>query len=152
MGIFGGSDKKEIIEGAFDTVIGKKAKFKGELNSAGGVSISGEFEGKLNAEGDLIIAQGSKVAGEIKGGCVVVSGRVDGNIVAVHNLEITRTGRVNGDLTGGRIVIEEGSSYRGKVQVAVEDEAKPEETKVEIVEDRIKDLPAQENVPQPQMF
>ena len=118
MGLFGIElEKKPMAEGAFETIIGSRAKFKGELVSAGAVSLNGEFEGKLTAEGDLIIAPGSKIVGDVKGGNVIVSGKVDGNITAVHTLEINKSGRVHGDLAGGKIIIEEGSSYRGKVRV-----------------------------------
>lgn len=116
--------------GAFDTIIGGKARFKGELNSGGAVCVNGEFEGKLSAKGELLIAPGSKIIGDVSGGNVTVSGKVEGNITAAHALEITKTGRVHGDLIGGKIVIEEGSSYRGKVKV----EAGKEEVTVEAQE------------------
>jgi cytoskeletal protein CcmA (bactofilin family) len=116
MGIFG-KESKPISQGAVDSLVGEKAKFKGELVSSGAVSINGEFEGKIAVEGEAIIARGSKVVGDISGGNVIVSGRVDGNIAAHQTLEITKTGRVHGDLAGGRIIIEEGSSYRGRVKV-----------------------------------
>lgn len=116
MGIFGG-EKKGNGHGAVDSVLGEKAKFKGELISAGAVSISGEFEGKIASEDEVIICRGSHIVGDVSGGNVVISGRVDGNITALHGLEITKSGRVHGDLTGGKIIIEDGSSYRGKVKV-----------------------------------
>lgn len=118
MGLFGiEMEKKQNAEGAFDTIIGEKAKFKGELSSSGAVRVNGQFEGKLTASGELIIAPGSKITGDVRGGSVIVSGKVDGNITASHSLEITKSGRVHGDLAGGKIIIEEGSSYRGKVRV-----------------------------------
>ena len=116
MGIFG-SDDKQIEHGAVDSIIGEKAKFKGEMTSSGAISVNGEFEGKLIARGEVIIGRSSKVVGSVSGGSVVVSGRVDGNIMASQSLEITKSGRVNGDLVGGKIIIEEGSSYRGRVRV-----------------------------------
>lgn len=136
MGIFGG-EKKSLVHGAVDSIIGEKAKFKGELISSGAVSINGEFEGKLSAEGEVIIARGSKIVGDVRGGSVIISGRVDGNITASQNLEITKTGRVHGDLVGGKIIIEEGSSYCGKVKVETrggEEEEKAEEEEVSEVQ------------------
>ncbi len=114
--MFGG-EKKSVIHGAVDSVIGEKAKFKGELVTSGAVSVNGEFEGKLSSEGEIIIGRSSKIIGDVSGVHVIVSGKVNGNIIASQSLEITKTGRVNGDLTGGRISIEEGSSYRGRVRV-----------------------------------
>jgi len=121
MGLFS-AEKNQVDQSGVDTIIGGKAKFKGELTSAGSVSINGEFEGKLIAKEDVLIARGSKVTGDVEGGNVIVAGKVNGSIVASQSLEIAKTGRVNGDLTGGKITIEEGSSYRGRVKVAADDE------------------------------
>lgn len=149
MGIFG-REKKPVIRGAVDSLIGEKAKFKGELISSESVSVNGEFEGKLSAEGEVIITRGSKVAGNIQGGNVIISGKVDGNITASQTLEITKSGKVHGDLVGGRIIIEEGSSYRGRVRVETEGaeeeeeekkgEEKAEEETTEIIEEKSKAL------------
>ncbi|MDI6731425.1 MAG: polymer-forming cytoskeletal protein [Candidatus Margulisbacteria bacterium] len=128
MGLFNFErEQNTVSHGPVDTIIGGKAKFKGEIVAQGGVSINGEFEGKIKTEGELILAPGSKVVGEIQGGHILVSGKVDGNITAVHLLEINKTGRVHGDITGGKIVIEEGSSYCGKVQVVSPDDASIQE-------------------------
>ncbi len=116
MGLFN-LEKNIVASGAVDSIIGAKAKLKGELVSRGSISVNGEFEGKLAADGEVMIASGSRVVGDIYGGSVVVSGKVDGNIAASQTLEITKKGRVNGDLIGGRIIIEEGSSYCGRVKV-----------------------------------
>ena len=159
MGLFG-NEKGQHVEGAFDTIIGEKAKFKGELNSAGSVSILGEFEGKIDCRGEVIISRGSKVTGDVHGGSVLVSGKVNGNISAAHNLEITKDGRVHGDLVGGKIIIEEGSSYRGKVNVessastTVEDEKKTEPVHIEeqiVVDETKSEMPISDE-PQTHMF
>lgn len=135
MGIFG-KGKKSSSEGVVDSIIGEKARFKGELISKESVSVNGEFEGKISAKAEVIIARGSKVTGNVEGGSVIVSGRVNGNIAAAQSLEITKTGRVNGDLVGGKIIIEEGSSYRGRVKVEgkAEEEAEEKEEEESIVE------------------
>lgn len=135
MGLFSG-ENKEVIHGAVDSVIGEKAKLKGELSTSGAVSINGEFEGKLAAGGEVIISRGSKVVGDVEGGSVIVSGRVDGNISAAQNLEITKTGKVNGDLSGGKILIEEGSSYHGRVSVNAAEETRVQEEEIVVEEKR----------------
>ena len=119
MGLFnssGGGKRRPTFEG-MDSVIGQKAKIKGELITSGSININGEFEGKIRAEGEVVVSQGGKIVGEISGGGVVISGLVEGNITAKETLEIHKSGRVHGNLTGGKIVIDEGSSYHGKVKV-----------------------------------
>ena len=108
--------KIPLLEGV-DSVVGVKGRFKGEFTSTASLNINGEFEGKIKTNGEILVAPGGRVVGEIEGGTVIVSGRVDGNVIAKEQLEITKTGRINGDLCGGRIVIEEGASYQGRVKV-----------------------------------
>ena len=133
MGLFS-VENKNIEHGPVDTIVGAKAKVKGTLLSAGAVNINGEFEGRIEAKGDVIIARGSRIVGDVIGGNVIVSGQVDGNISAIHTLEIAKSGRVSGDLSGGRIIIEEGSIYRGRVCVNQGQEENETEV-VEIVEE-----------------
>ena len=116
--IVSGGKKIPIFEGV-DSIVGQNAKFRGEILSSGSLNINGEFEGKIRAEGEIIVSPGGKIVGEVHGGSVVVSGLVEGNISARDNLEITKSGRVHGDLTGGKIIIEEGSSYYGRVKVNI---------------------------------
>ena len=142
MGLFGGDNNETVSGGAVDTIIGDKAKFKGEISSAGSIRVNGEFEGKLETKGELIIGRGSKVTGSVAGGSVIVSGKVDGNILAGSSLEITKSGKVHGDLVGGRIVIEDGASYRGKVTVQQGAEA-ADETEI-IEEDEAEELEGQQ--------
>jgi len=133
MGIFS-AEKKLGEAAAVDTIFGSKARFKGELVSAGSVNINGEFEGRIESKGEVIISRGSKIIGDVVAANITISGRVDGNILASQSLEITRSGRVNGDIAGGKIIIEEGSTYRGRVNV----NAKQAEAEiVEIVEEKV---------------
>ena len=150
MGLFGKG--KQGAAGVVDSIIGEKAKFKGELISKESVSVNGEFEGKITARSEVIISRGSRVMGDVEGGSVVVSGKVDGNISAVQSLEITKTGRVSGDLLGGRIIIEDGASYRGKVKVEGKAEEEVEEGQEDEDEDEEIEMISEKEVAQSQMF
>lgn len=112
----GGKRLTSVMEGV-GSVIGQNAKFKGEFHTTGSVNIDGHFEGKIAADGEVIVSPAGQVVGEILGGTVIVSGRVNGHIIAKESLEIAKTGRVHGDLKGGKIIIEDGSSYHGRVKV-----------------------------------
>jgi cytoskeletal protein CcmA (bactofilin family) len=154
-------EKKQINYDAVDSLIGEKAKLKGELTSSGAVSVNGEFEGIITAKGDVIVYQGSKVVGNIQANNVVVSGKVDGDISAIQGLEILKSGRVNGDLMGSRVIIEEGALYCGKVTIkAVKSEEEvekddgreiEEKEEIEIVEENSEQTDEKESS-QAQMF
>jgi len=115
MGIFRKS--KSIDYGVINSIIGEDAQFKGEINTKGAIRISGEFEGKINAQSDVLVSEGSKITGNITGKRIIVSGEINGNIVAFGSLEITRNGRVYGDITGERLIVDEGAIYKGRVNM-----------------------------------
>lgn len=115
--MFSGAKHSPIL-GGVDSIVGEHARFKGELVSRGSINVAGEFEGKIRAEGEVLISPTGKVTGEISGGNVIISGRVDGDITAKETLEVGKSGRVHGDLSGGRILIDEGAVYHGRVKVA----------------------------------
>jgi len=114
MGILGQKKKASDYVG-INSIIGEDTQFKGEINSKGSIRIGGEFEGKVQANGDVLIGEGSKVNGNIAGARVIVSGDVTGNIVANGGLEITKTGKVFGDITSDKLIVDEGAIYKGKV-------------------------------------
>ena len=109
--------KKKEIEETVSTVIGEDTLVKGEISTKGSIHIGGEFEGKLQAAGDIFAGEGSKIKGNLFGERVVVAGEVHGNIVAQNGLEIMKTGKVYGDVTGERLVVDEGAVYKGKVNM-----------------------------------
>ncbi|MFA5270340.1 MAG: polymer-forming cytoskeletal protein [Patescibacteria group bacterium] len=96
-----------------DTLIGKEVVAEGTLNSEGDIQINGQFEGKVEAAGDVIVGEHAKVKADIKANNVYVSGEVEGNIQATERLEILETGRVNGNVTSQAMSIEPGGILKG---------------------------------------
>lgn len=114
MGILGSKKKASDYIGV-NSIIGDDTQVKGEIISKGSVRIGGEFEGKIQAHGDVLIGEGSTVTGSIAGARVTVSGDVNGNISANSGLEITKTGKVFGDIVSDKLIVDEGATYKGKV-------------------------------------
>ena len=114
MGILGSKKKASDYIGV-NSIIGDDTQVKGEIISKGSVRIGGEFEGKIQAHGDVLIGEGSSVTGSIAGARVTVSGDVNGNISANSGLEITKTGKVFGDIVSDKLIVDEGATYKGKV-------------------------------------
>jgi len=114
MGILGHRKKAADYVG-INSIIGEDTQIKGEIISRGSVRVGGEFEGKIQAQGDVLVGEGSKVVGNIAGSRVIVSGDVNGNISANSGLEITKTGKVFGDVASDKLIVDEGAIYKGKV-------------------------------------
>jgi len=112
---FLGQKKKASDYVGINSIIGEDTQVKGEIISKGSVRLGGEFEGKIQAHGDVLIGEGSRVTGSIAGARVTVSGDVNGNISANTGLEITKTGKVYGDVISDKLIVDEGAIYKGKV-------------------------------------
>jgi cytoskeletal protein CcmA (bactofilin family) len=89
---------------------------QGTLSGAGNMRIEGSFDGNINIQGTLFVADGAKVTAEIRAGAVSVGGSVKGNITA-GKVEILSTGRVWGDLITTAFATEEGAFLRGQVRM-----------------------------------
>jgi cytoskeletal protein CcmA (bactofilin family) len=98
---------------AIESTIGPNAHFRGEIQSDGGIRVSGVFEGEIDTTGNLVIGEGAKVIAEIKANNVSISGAVKGNVNA-NRVEILETGRVWGDMTINSLLLNEGAYLRGQ--------------------------------------
>ena len=98
---------------AIESIIGANAHFRGEIQSDGGVRVTGVFEGEIDTTGNLVIGEGAKIIADIKANNVSISGAVKGNINA-NRVEILETGRVWGDLTINSLLLNEGAYLRGQ--------------------------------------
>ncbi len=99
-----------------DSVVGPGVALQGTLSGAGNMRIEGSFDGNINIQGTLFVADGAKVTAEIRAGAVSVGGSVKGNITA-GKVEILSTGRVWGDLITTAFATEEGAFLRGQVRM-----------------------------------
>src|SRR5438093_342105 len=72
----------------FETLLGSSAIFDGHLKCTGGVRIEGEFKGKIETDGNIIVGKAAIVHADLLGHDVLVSGKVIGNIFASGQLAI----------------------------------------------------------------
>jgi len=103
--------------GEFPTVIGPDAVFKGELTFEKGVRLLGQFEGQIDSKGSLVIAEGAKLAGDVKAGSVKVDGVVNGNLETSGKIQLSATARLEGDLKSARLEVSDGATFQGRVVV-----------------------------------
>ena len=77
-------------KGSYPTTIGADAVFKGQLQFDKGVRLLGKFDGEINSKGELVIAEGAKLTGEVKADTICVNGEVQGNLSATGAVLIGR--------------------------------------------------------------
>lgn len=109
----------------YPTILGADAVFKGQLRFEKGVRLLGKFEGEITSSGQLLIADGAALAGDVKAGNIRVDGNVKGNLEAGEKVQLTASAKVEGDLQAARLEVAEGAVLVGQCMVGVNGQARP---------------------------
>ena len=104
----------------FPTVIGPDAVFKGQLQFEKGVRLLGKFEGEVTSDGEMVIAKGAALTGEVKAGTIRIDGKVKGNLKANAKVELAANARLEGDLQAARLEVAEGAVLIGRCVIGVD--------------------------------
>lgn len=102
------------------TIIGADTKIKGEMSFEATARLLGQFEGKINAKGELQVADSATCRASVEANKVVVDGIVEGNVAARERIELNSKAKMKGDITSARLIVAEGASLVGHVTVGPE--------------------------------
>ncbi len=103
----------------FPTTLGADAVFKGQLHFEKGVKLLGKFEGEISSEGQLLVAEGATLTGDVKAGSVRVDGQIKGNLNAATKVQLSASARLEGDVQTQRLEVAEGAVLVGRCVVGV---------------------------------
>jgi cytoskeletal protein CcmA (bactofilin family) len=103
--------------GEYPTIIGPDAVIKGELRFEKGVRLLGQFEGEIETKGNLLVAEGARLSGEVKAGNVRLDGAMSGNLEASGKVQLSASAKLEGDLRTTRLEVADGATFVGRVAV-----------------------------------
>jgi cytoskeletal protein CcmA (bactofilin family) len=124
-----------------ESVIGLSASVSGHLKAEGGVRIDGNFDGKIESEGNVIIGESARIIADVLGFNVTIAGFVQGDVKAVNRLEILASGRVRGNVQAGTLTIEEGGVFEGQSLMDVDQKRTPSRPQRRLVRLPARSLP-----------
>jgi len=107
------------------TYLGKNLKITGNISGEGNLIILGTFEGEFDLRGQLKVAQGAVVKGNVKATGVSINGNVDGTIVASERILLDTTASMKGRLVTPKISIQDGAVFDGELQMSRTSEQAP---------------------------
>lgn len=96
--------------------IGKGLILRGEISGVGEVQVEGEFEGRINLTGTVVVHEGARVRADISATDITVAGEVHGDVMASGKLELSSTCNLVGSVQSKRLVVREGAALKGKVR------------------------------------
>ncbi|CEG38266.1 polymer-forming cytoskeletal [Plasmopara halstedii] len=110
--------KVPIVDAEPETTIGAAVKMKGELSFERLLRIEGEFEGKLNSKGSLVIGSRGALFGNVDNmkEVFIAGGRIIGNI-NVEKISVRDKGQIFGNITAKTIKIEPECIVVGQLNV-----------------------------------
>lgn len=92
---------------------------KGELKGEMDLYVDGDVEGKIHmGKSTVTVGPNGRVTADIEAREIFVQGAVQGNLRGSDRVVLGKASRVDGDITAQRVVIEEGASFRGRVEAA----------------------------------
>jgi cytoskeletal protein CcmA (bactofilin family) len=92
-----------------------RLQIRGTLTSTESVELGGTFDGPVEVEGLVKIAEGGHVTGTIRTQDAVINGEVHGHVTARGRLELGAKARVLADVEAKTIAIAEGAFIAGRV-------------------------------------
>jgi cytoskeletal protein CcmA (bactofilin family) len=107
------------------TYLGKNLRINGNISGEGSLIILGQFEGEFNINGQLKIAQGAEIKGNIKATGVSINGIVNGSVEASEKILLDTTASMKGRLVTPKISIQDGAVFDGELQMSRKPELAP---------------------------
>ncbi len=100
------------------SILARGVRLTGTLETSGVVRVEGEVSGDLRVKGgQVLVAAGGVVEGDVEAALTVVAGEVRGHIVAEELVELKTGGAVHGDITTPRISVEDGGAVNGTLRM-----------------------------------
>lgn len=100
--------------GELNALLGRGTSFEGTLIFEGKVRIDGRLDGKVRAEGVLIVGEDAEVTADIDVDTLIVrGGTVRGEVTARAAIEVYAPGKVFANLTAPEVYIEKGVLFEG---------------------------------------
>jgi cytoskeletal protein CcmA (bactofilin family) len=121
---------REAKQTRIDTLIGKAARLRGDVEFAGGLHLDGTIVGNVRSDqapsSALSVSEGASIEGTVEVPNVRLDGFVRGNIHAPGRVVLGATARVEGNLYYGVIEMTLGAQIMGKLtQVTPQGAAAP---------------------------
>ena len=102
--------KNDAGAGQGVSVIALGARVVGDVHTTGVVQVAGSVVGNVNAERQVLVANGGIVNGDIETPEAIVGGEVHGWVRATHRTAVQSSAALYGTITTPRLAVEEGAT------------------------------------------
>ncbi len=98
--------------------LGPSISISGNLSGKEDLIIEGTVEGQIHVEGHKVtVSESGRVKADVFGKSICVEGQVNGNLFGDEQVVIRESGRVRGNVTAPRVNLENGSKFKGSIDM-----------------------------------
>jgi cytoskeletal protein CcmA (bactofilin family) len=109
--------------GSRESVIDQECYFEGTFRTPGNMRIEGTYEGVIECQGTLLIAESGRVNARIAAGNLTVAGRLQGEVLCESRFELLKSGRASGTISARTTVVHDGAFFEGEIRMGERVEA-----------------------------
>lgn len=96
--------------------IGRGTKIRGRVSGDGDLTVEGQVEGDVRVRGDVTVAEGAAILGDVlEGHTVRLDGHVEATVIASGPVHLGASCKVRGDLKATGIAIDDGADFAGRI-------------------------------------
>ncbi len=107
------------------STIGPSITVKGELFGKEDLEVQGKVEGTISLQKHSVsVGEDGRVKADIHAKSIQIGGEVKGNLFGEDEVVILRSGRVEGDIKASRVTLENGSKFKGSIDMEPKSEDK----------------------------
>ncbi|MBX3054749.1 MAG: polymer-forming cytoskeletal protein [Caldilineaceae bacterium] len=99
------------------TVIDAQSHFTGNYRSDSDLIIEGNFEGEIECNGTVTVAENATLSATVKARNVVIAGSANGEITCDERFTVRGTGEMRGKAQAATLVVEEGAFFEGEFRM-----------------------------------
>jgi cytoskeletal protein CcmA (bactofilin family) len=112
--------------------IGPSISIKGDVVGGEDLLVEGKVEGEIRVKNHSVtVGRSGQVKADVHAKSVVVEGEVFGSLYGQEDVSIRQSGKVQGNIVAPRVTLEDGSTFRGSIDMRSPEQAKPEQGKPE---------------------
>lgn len=112
--------------------IGSSIVIKGEIQGDEDLTVHGQVDGKIDLrKHSVTVGREGRVKADIYGRSIRIEGQVHGNLFGESEVVIHKTGQVRGNITAPSVSLENGSKFKGSIDMEPGSEAGGSNTSTE---------------------
>lgn len=99
------------------TVIDAQSHFTGNYRSDSDLIIEGSFEGEIECNGTVTVAENATLSATVRARNVVIAGAANGEITCDERFSVRSTGEMRGKAQAATLVVDEGAFFEGEFRM-----------------------------------